>query len=220
MNKILYGSHNWLALNINNDAFNAITPFIKGRVIDLGCGAGQYKEDILKLANQYTGVDWQNSFHAESNVDVFADLTRTLPFEDGCADTIVSFQVLEHLPEPDFFLSECFRLLTSNGHILMTVPFMWHIHEAPHDYCRYTRHGIEYLLATRGFTDISIMENTGFWQMWVLKFNYHTLRFARGPVKLFWIPVWWIGQVISRLLDKLEKNPQETASYTVSARKP
>jgi len=97
---------------------------------------------------------------------------------------------------------------------------MWHVHEAPHDYYRYTRYGLEYLLKKVGFYEIDIRENTGFWQMWILKFNYHTTRFARGPLKFIWIPIWWFGQIIAPFLDKYDRHPEECASYTVLARKP
>jgi len=31
-------------------------------------------------------------------------------------------------------LSECYRILKRGGGLFITVPFMWHVHEAPHDY--------------------------------------------------------------------------------------
>jgi SAM-dependent methyltransferase len=191
----------------------------EGIVVDLGCGTSPYKMDILKMADQYIGVDWENSLHNQSNVDVFADLTKQLPFSDNYADTLVSFQVMEHLPEPDFFLSECIRILKPAGKLFITVPFMWHVHEAPHDYFRYTQYGLEYMLKKSGFTDISVVANTGFWQMWILKFNYHSARYAHGIFRYFWIPIWWLGQVISPILDSIDSHGEETASYTVIARK-
>lgn len=170
-------------------------------------------------AHEYIGVDWENSFHDQSNVDVYANLCAHLPFEDDYADTIVSFQVMEHLPEPNKFLAECFRILKKGGTIFITVPFMWHVHEAPYDYYRYTRYGLEYLLVKHGFVEVFVEETSGFWQMMVLKFNYHTVRFAHGPLKLFWVPIWWLGQIISPILDRLDPSPEETASYIVHARK-
>lgn len=82
MNKISFLSHNWLALKVNNTSVKNILPYIKGRVIDLGCGEAPYKDDILKLADEYIGVDWKSSFHNQSNVDVFANLCEKLPFDD------------------------------------------------------------------------------------------------------------------------------------------
>jgi len=211
-------SFNFLIERINRNIATSL-PY-KGRVIDLGCGTSLYKQDILKVADEYIGVDWQDSFHDKTHVDVFADLCDKLPFDYDCADTVISFQVMEHLPEPSFFLSECNRILKSGGWLFITVPFMWHVHEEPYDYFRYTRYGLEYLLKKNGFVDIRIKENTGFWQMWVLKFNYHTVRFASGVLKFFFIPIWFLGQFISQILDNYIKHPQETASYTVLARKP
>ena len=220
MNRLQFLTHNWLAHRINNWSLERHLNKITGRVVDLGCGTTPYKADILKVANEYIGVDWENSLRDKSNVDIFADLTKRLPFDDEYADTVVSFQTMEHLPEPAFFLSECYRILKPGGRLFVTVPFMWHVHEEPHDYYRYTRYSLEYLLSKHGFDQIEITENTGFWQMFVLKFNYHTVRFAKGPLKLFWIPIWWLGQVIAPLLDKFDHDPRETASYSVVAHKP
>lgn len=220
MNKLNYFSANWLALKINNTSLASHLHLVSGCVVDLGCGKAPYKKDILKVADKYIGVDWPNSLHEQSNVDIFADLGCRLPLEDGYADTVTSFQVMEHLPKPDFFLSECYRILKPGGRLFITVPFMWHVHEAPHDYFRYTRYGLTYLLEQNKFTNIEIKETTGFWQMWALKFNYHSRRFARGPLKVFWIPIWWWGQVISPFLDRFDRHPQETASYVVLAEKP
>lgn len=209
--------HNFLILNINKKIAKNL-PY-KGTVLDLGCGTSLYKDEILKVADKYIGVDWKNSFHNCSGVDVFANLSVGLPFKDRCADTIVSFQVMEHLTEPSLFLSECYRILSVGGKLFITVPFMWHEHEKPYDYFRYTQYGLEYLLKKNNFNDYCIEANTGFWQMWILKFNYHTKRFARGPFKLFWIPIWWVGQVVAPLLDKIDKDFTETASYIVIAKK-
>lgn len=220
MNEINLLSMNWLALKINNKSFEDNKDRITGLVIDLGCGTSPYKIDILKMARAYIGVDWVHSFHDSINVDVFADLTEPLPFKNDCADTIVSFQVMEHLPDPVFFLAECYRIVKSGGRLFITSPFMWHVHEDPCDFYRYTRYGLLYLLRKSSFVDIEIRENTGFWQMWILKFNYHTQRFASGPIKIFWIPIWWVGQCIAPILDKYDRHPQETAGYSVLARKP
>lgn len=175
----------------------------EGRVVDLGCGSAPYRETILERADEYIGVDWQQSIHDHGRVDVFADLTGRLPFEDGFADTVVSFMVFEHLPEPEVFLQECRRILRPGGSLHLTCPLNWHVHEAPHDYFRYTHYGLEYLLKKHGFSDVEIEAETGFWQMWCLKFNYNTTGWAKGPMKYFWYGVWWISQTVAPWLDRL-----------------
>jgi len=219
MNKISWCSHNWLALQVNNNSLKGVINKIRGRVVDLGCGVAPYKSDILSVAEDYIGVDWESSFHDQSQVDIFANLCEVLPIGDCFADTVVSFQVLEHLPEPSIFLKEAHRILRPDGTIIITVPFMWHVHEAPYDYYRFTRYGLEYLFKKAGFSSIVIKENTGYWQMAVLKFNYFTTLFARGPLRFIFIPVWYAGQIISPYLDRLIWVPAETASYTITAKK-
>ncbi|MBW2000316.1 MAG: class I SAM-dependent methyltransferase [Deltaproteobacteria bacterium] len=217
MNKLDWKSHNWLAMLINNRSLRKNIHLIKGRVVDLGCGDCQYKEDILEVAEEYIGVDWEKTPHQSQQVDIFADLNGRLPFEDGFADTFLSFQVLEHLPEPLNFLKECHRILREKGALVLTVPFMWGIHEEPHDYYRYTRYGLKYLLEEAGFTGIRVEENTGFWQMWVLKFNYHVNRRCRGYSRIFWVIPWFLGQLASIALDMVDRDTTEAGSYTVTA---
>jgi len=220
MNQINRLSSNWLAYKINNQSFTRHLGELKGRVLDLGCGNSPYRQEILNVSDEYIGLDWFYSFHKQTSVDIISDLSKPMPIRSDSVDTITAFQVIEHLPEPSKLLSECFRVLRSNSLMLITVPFNWHIHEAPYDYYRFTRYGLEYLLCKNGFSDIHIEENTGFWQMWILKINYQTVRYARGVFKFLFIPFWFLGQVVAPVLDQYDHNPHETADYTVTARKP
>ena len=220
MNKVDYSSYNWLIARINNGVIERNRGLIRGRVIDMGCGDCVYKEDIEEVADEYIGVDWHDSQHECGEVDVWADLTEALPFPDDYANTIVSFQVMEHLPEPIGFLSECFRILMPGGRIIVTVPFMWGIHEEPQDYYRYTRYGLQYLLGKAGFENIEISENAGFWTTWILRFNYHSRRYAGSLLRIILVPVWFVGQAAAIVLDKVNRNTADATSYTASAIKP
>jgi SAM-dependent methyltransferase len=220
MNNINYFKHNWLTTKINNRSFCVLKKYIHGFVVDLGCGDSPYKQEIQTIADYYLGVDWNDRGGKESRAMVFADFSKPLPFRDCFADTVLVFQVMEHIPESSFFLDECFRILKNGNHILITVPFMWHVHEEPHDYYRFTRYALDYLLAKTGFKDIQIDEVTGFWQMMVLKFNYYTARFARGPLKYVFVPLWLFGQMLSPVLDKYDSFKKETGGYVVVAKKP
>lgn len=220
MNRVDYRSHNWLAMRINNRVFKENKRYIKGRVIDMGCGDCQYKKDILEIADEYIGVDWEKSQHTCCEVDVFTDLSNCLPFPDDYADTIICFQVLEHLAEPAKFLRECFRVLSPQGHLIVNVPFMWGIHEEPHDYYRYTKYGLFHLLNNAGFTDIEVRENAYFWSSFVLRFNYHSCRYARGVMRSLFVPIWFIGQAVVMILDKVDINKADVASYSAVASKP
>lgn len=219
MKPLRYASHNWLIHAVNNAVVERHLPELRGRVVDLGCGTMPYRDDILGVADEYIGVDWPSSPHDRA-AHVQADLSEGVPIATGSADAVVAFQVMEHLREPRRFLDECFRIAKPGGTLLLTLPFMWHVHEAPHDYFRFTRHGLAYLLAGAGFADVCIEETTGFWQCWILKLNYHTARLARGPLRALFVPLWWLGQVVAPVLDRLDAHPEESAGYVVRARKP
>ncbi|HUF12926.1 MAG TPA: class I SAM-dependent methyltransferase [Longimicrobiales bacterium] len=207
--------HNRLILELNRRIAESL-PYA-GTVLDLGCGQSPYRAEILSRADRYYGVDWPQSLHDLKDVDVLASIGLPLPFRDASADTVVAFQVMEHLPDPAGFLHECRRVLRTDGRLFLTVPFMWGVHEAPHDYYRFTRHGLEHLLARAGFGSVEVRENTGFWQTWVLKFNYHTQRWLSGRLGLLLAPLWWLGQRVAPALDRWDPHPEETASYTVIA---
>lgn len=226
MHKLSYLDHNWLALKKNNDITKNMLQYIKGSVYDLGCGVRPYEEDILKMADKYIGVDWGATLH-NLKADIVADLNKPLPIEADVADTVTSFQVMEHLCEPQMFLNEAYRILKSGGGIVLTVPFQWWVHEAPYDYFRYTPYGLTYLFEKAGFMDVIVEPQAGFFTMWIMKMNYFSRRFMRGPkpvrllINAVLLPFWYINQKIAPLLDKLDKNwALETTGYFVTARKP
>lgn len=216
--------HNWLFYKIGFAFLEHFKHCYKGYLYDLGCGEMPYKDWLLNYADTYTGIDWGNTAH-KLKADIIADLNGTLPIDDQVADTVVSLSVMEHLCEPQLFLSEACRILKPGGFIVLQVPFMWWVHEAPYDFFRYTRYGLQYMFEKAGFKNIEIFPQTGFWVMWALKFNYQTIRFVRGPLFLRKILsglmcfVWSTTQYSASYLDKYWKCEEETAGYFVIAKK-
>ena len=195
-----------------------------GVLYDFGAGIQPYKDDILKTASNYISVDWPNTFHG-LRADIVADLNHSLPIDSSVADTIVCFQVMEHLCEPQTMLNEAIRILKPGGKIILSVPFQWWIHEEPYDYFRFTRYGLQYMLTKAGFIEIEVEEVAGFWSMWFLKLNYQTNRLVRGPwilqliVRSCLLPFWFINQLASPIVDRFWHCFQETQGYFVKAKK-
>jgi len=225
MRKICYLDKNWLGHKINNENMSKNLGELKGVVYDFGCGTRPYEKEILTVADRYIGVDWSNTLHG-LHADIIADLNKPLPIQSDVADSVVSLQVMEHLCEPQIMLNEAFRILKRGGNVFITIPFQWWVHEAPYDYFRFTRYGLEYMLTKAGFIDVVVEVSSGFWTMWFLKFNYQTSRLVRGPMPIRWlvrgclIPFWYIDQLVATMLDKFWNAPQETVGYLVTARKP
>jgi SAM-dependent methyltransferase len=110
----------------------------RGRLVDLGCGSVPLYGSYRTLVSSVTCVDWAHSPHARRHVDVEADLGAALPFADASFDTLILSDVLEHVAQPERLWREMARLLAPGGHAFVNVPFLYGIHEAPHDYYRYT----------------------------------------------------------------------------------
>jgi hypothetical protein len=123
-------------------------------------------------------------------------------------------------------LNEAFCILGQGPGIVFQVPWQWWIHEAPYDYFRYTPYGLKYLLEKAGFVDVLVEPQSGFFSMWILKFNYCSLRFIRGPrllrgvMRAMLLSIWYLDQKAAPYLDKLDKNwAAESSGYFVTARK-
>jgi SAM-dependent methyltransferase len=224
MHRVNWWDHNRLVKTRFNALVGKRLPAMRGVVLDLGCGTKPFAEDIARHSDTYVGVDWNNSLHTRT-ADIIADLNKPLPFADASIDHVVSFEVLEHLAEPEVLLTETSRVLRHGGLLTLSMPFQWWEHESPWDYQRFTRHGLRHRLNKAGFTDITVTNTTGFWGLWFLKLNYQLARLVRGPkfvrrlVRAFLIPVWWLDQAAAAAMDRVWPEPRETAGYFVTAQR-
>jgi SAM-dependent methyltransferase len=153
--------HNWLIHHYQIVSVEKyVHQYIGGYVLDVGCGIKPYQEIIEQSSTMYIGLDYADAHHGFSQVDVIGSALN-LPFADESFDSIVSFQVMEHVPEPVQFLSEIRRVLKKSGYALITTPFMWGEHEQPYDFFRHTRYGLQYVAEKAGFNIMVIHPDTG-----------------------------------------------------------
>jgi SAM-dependent methyltransferase len=110
----------------------------KGRLLDHGCGKVPLYGMYRNLVTEVVCIDWSASLHGTEHVDQIVDLNGPLPFPAASFDTVLSNDVMEHIKEPEIAWSEMARVLRPNGKLIVTVPFLYGVHEAPHDYHRYT----------------------------------------------------------------------------------
>lgn len=79
-------------------------------------------------------------------VDVVASVYE-LPFVENEFDTVLCVSVLEHLEDPRKAIAEMHRVLKPGGKIIISVPFLFPIHDAPGDYWRFTKYGLRNLFS-------------------------------------------------------------------------
>ena len=164
------------------DIRNAINDYAKGALLDLGCGNKPYESLYQPKTISQTGCDVIQS--DKNRVDVICPVTD-LKFPDEQFDTILCTQVLEHVFEHDKMMSEIYRVLKPGGHIILTVPFVWELHEEPFDFFRYTKHALKELFEHSGFEIDYIKPNGGKWAaIYQLRNNMMYLSFRRRKT-------WW-----------------------------
>lgn len=138
-------------------AFTELLPrYAKGAFLDLGCGSvplyGLYRSHVDSI----TCMDWGNSRHGLGHLDLECDLNVALPIAEASYDTVLLSDVLEHIAEPSLLMAEVSRILRPGGHLLITVPFLYWIHESPHDYHRYTAFALDRLCRRNGLEPLLI----------------------------------------------------------------
>lgn len=119
-------------------------------VVDLGAGEAELRARAPKGV-RYLALD-RGIGHAGwdySSLDVVCDAIG-VPLRDGCADMVISKQVLEHLQEPIPALAEMRRILKPGGRLLLSTNQQWPQHQQPHDYFRYTSFGLRYCCKQAG----------------------------------------------------------------------
>ncbi|RPH31770.1 MAG: class I SAM-dependent methyltransferase [Bacteroidales bacterium] len=130
--------------------------YIKGNLIDLGCGKVPLYEVYKNLVSSVTCVDWENTIHKNQFLDYTQDLNQPLNFADESFDSIILSDVLEHIRRPEALLKEMNRVLAKNGVLMMNVPFYYCLHEEPFDYYRYTEFALKSMVQDNGFKIIKL----------------------------------------------------------------
>lgn len=148
--------------------FKALTNnliLFKGKLLDVGCGKMPYRDYIKNNSKitSYHGLDIDTAIEYDKAIkaDFLWDGIK-MPFKDNSYDTIILTEVLEHCPDINLILNEIYRVLKNNGIVFFTVPFLWPLHEVPHDEHRYTPFALERYFKASNFTDIKIA-STGGW---------------------------------------------------------
>ncbi|MGD1158077.1 MAG: class I SAM-dependent methyltransferase [Terriglobia bacterium] len=97
------GSEGLLSPYLRRKRFEAAAPYLKGRILDFGCGSGALAG--LIHANQYLGVEMDSvSLQQASSRFSKHRFVSELPASSDRFDTIVSLAVIEHVSDPAEFL--------------------------------------------------------------------------------------------------------------------
>ena len=162
----------WLENLRTANAYNrwiltSIAPHIRGRTLEIGCGAGTFTNHLAALSEFVTAVDIDTTFVelarratlalTNVNVDV-ADATSGTWSEQF--ETAVALEVIEHIEDDEVVLKNIFRALTPSGCLVLKVPagpsVFGDIDRAVGHHRRYTRPDLISALERVGFVEIDV----------------------------------------------------------------
>ncbi|MGE4290654.1 MAG: methyltransferase domain-containing protein [Desulfovibrio sp.] len=124
-----------------NKDLSEVLGSLNGKILDVGCGRQPYRS-FLPATATYVGMDIQSV----EGVDHVYPVGGNFPFQNGVFDAVLCTQVLEHAEDGQLILDEIRRVLKPGGVLVVSVPFIYQLHGAPHDYFRFSEYGAVSLL--------------------------------------------------------------------------
>lgn len=147
--------------------------YITGKVLDVGAGSFDRYQELFTV-DSYARME----IEAGPGIDAVGT-AYDIPFPDNSFDSVISTQVFEHLARPIDAAKEMYRVLKPGGHALASVPQTNELHEEPHDYFRYTNHGLKILFEDAGFTILEMEKRGGYHSLLAqLKIRYAIDRYS------------------------------------------
>lgn len=99
------------------------------RVLDFGCGAGYGSQMLSRAAAKVLGLDisreaveYAQKHYQASNLDYMTGDIDLLVSSQRRYDTVVCFEVIEHLENPKMFLKDLTVGMTGSGHLIISTP--------------------------------------------------------------------------------------------------
>lgn len=149
----------WLIYNDATNQKRQLAARINGRLLDIGCG-NKPLSPFLNPDVEYIGLDYPPTVSKgyEGKADVFGD-GQCLPFKSDSFNCITMLDVMEHLPWPEAAFSEMVRVAQPDGLIITQTPFLYPLHDLPHDFQRWTQNGLQRFASRHAVTLIEIIHH-------------------------------------------------------------
>ena len=176
-----------------------------GRVLDVGAQYCPYYPLFKDKCESYSSMDIVDT----PLVDIVCNAENML-VADASYDLVLCTEVLEHCPNPQRIVDECYRVLRPGGTLIVTVPSIFPIHGYPSDNWRFMPDGLKHLL--KAFSQVEVLGVLDFPESLVTVNCYygHVLTGRIGGLGKLIDPVWhlgWnlVGRALSFLLRPLSR---------------
>lgn len=189
------------------------------------------KVSILEIGSNGETSKWIESFkfYEKKSIDIDAtrypdqvldvcdnEFEKKIQFSPDC---IVALEVFEHLKDPFLAVQNLRKILKKNGIIIISTPFIFGMHDLPHDYFRYTKFGLINLF--KDFSNVNITQrNDGVFDIiFVLLFrSYQDKRILNKFLGSFFVIFYYIFFPFIFVLNKFFRSDLITTGYYLVAR--
>lgn len=197
-----------------------IKKYVRGCLIDLGCGDMPFREEMEQYVVRYDSLDF---FPRNDEVTYISNIQNMDIIPDKSYDSAICLEVLEHIADPFQAVCEIYRILAPQGIGVISVPHLSRLHEEPHDYYRYTKYGLKYMFERAGFRIIELRHRGGIFSFLGHQLSTIILGVSWGtPIlrNLFWFANSWLVVRICFYLDRLmDQSGILPAGYTIVVKK-
>lgn len=196
------------------------------KVIDVGAGELKYQK-YFSHCNYISNdlglgdVEW-----VYDNIDIISS-ADDIPVAPASFDHVLCTQVMEHIEYPDRVFQEFHRILKPGGLLHLTAPLCAVEHQAPYDFFRYTKYGLDSLGRRCGlemifiephggvFVNMEIMFWCAFWGM----VPFERFSHARYVLYFLVLPLKVLTGSLSIVLDFFDFKKDYTINYNVIYRR-
>ena len=184
----------------------------------LNVGAGGTIEIYLKTKfNFVRSIDVDVNREPDQVIDVCdIDQLKDLTFTP---QLICMFEVLEHTKNPINAIQNLYEIIDENSYVMLSTPFIFHIHDEPYDFFRFTKYGLEILF--QNFKEVVVKPRNGWFETILVLFV--RLRMERNILSKMignlFILIYFLLTPITYLLQSIIKSEKITTGYFVYAKK-
>ena len=184
----------------------------------LNVGAGGTIETYLKTKfNFVRSIDVDVNREPDQVIDV-CDLDQ-LKYLTFTPQLICMFEVLEHTKNPINAIQNLHEIIDENSYVMLSTPFIFHIHDEPYDFFRFTKYGLEILF--QNFKEVVVKPRNGWFETILVLFV--RLRMERNILSKMignlFILIYFFLTPITYLLQSIIKSEKITTGYFVYAKK-
>lgn len=186
------------------------------KVLNIGSG-GEIQNYLKKKFKQVYNIDIDKRRNPDQVIDICEiEQLKKLSFKPNL---VCMFEVLEHTKNPINAIQNLYEIIDENSYVMLSTPFIFHIHDEPYDFFRFTKYGLEILF--QNFKEVVIKPRNGWFETILVLFV--RLRMERNILSRMignlFILIYFLLTPITYLLQSIIKSEKITTGYFVYAKK-